>query len=476
MTYENDYGNGQMPQGARYDGGYDPTQVNPVQNGPVPPYQAPSQPAAQQDPNGGKPKRGNGTLRSIVAGGVAGALATGAIVAALLGTGVIGGSGSASSGSRATSDSSAGQTISINASTEDATVAQAVAAKCLPSVVTVTVSTSEGEGLGSGVILDTDGNIITNYHVVEGAQTINVTIDGKSYAATLVGSDASSDIAVVHAEVDDGTTLTPMEIGDSSSLVVGDWVMTIGSPLGLEQSVADGIVSALYRSTLSQSANGNTIYTNLIQTNAAINQGNPGGALVNDKGQLVGINTLLASETESFSGIGLAIPGNYAVELAQKIIAGETITHAYLGVSVQTVNAYNAQTNHLSVNQGAYVAGVATGGAAEQAGLQEGDIITKVDDTDVDSADGLILAVRSHNVGDQVTVTYMRGSEEQTTQVTLGSDEGVTSSGSEEPDSRSRNDDSYSNGLPYDLYQYFFENQGNGGNDYPGSYEQNSLN
>ena len=266
-----------------------------------------------------------------------------------------------------------------------------------------------------------------------------------------MGSDASSDIAVVHAEVDDGTTLTPIEVGDSSSLVVGEWVMTIGSPLGLEQSVSTGIVSALYRSTLTQSASGNTIYTNLIQTDAAINQGNSGGALVNAQGQLVGINTLLASETQSFSGIGLAIPGNYAVDIAEKIIAGEPVTHAYMGVSVQTVNATNAQANNLGANEGAYVAAVTDGGSAASAGIQVGDIITKVDDTDVASADGLILAVRSHSVGDTVTVTYVRGNETKTAQVTLGSDEGATTGSG----SSSVSGGNGSESIPYDLYDYY---------------------
>ena len=236
-------------------------------------------------------------------------------------------------------------------------MAKAVAAKALPSVVSVYVSSNTGSGLGSGVILDTDGNIITNYHVVEGAESISVTINGKSYDATLVGTDASSDLAVVHAELN-GDTVTPIEIGDSDQLVVGDWVMTIGSPFGLDQSVSAGIVSSLSRNQLMQSASGNTLYTNLIQTDAAINPGNSGGALVNAEGQLVGIDTLFSSDTESFAGIGFAIPGNYAIEIANKIIAGEQVTHAYIGLSMQTVNAQNAQQYHLSVNQGAYVAEV----------------------------------------------------------------------------------------------------------------------
>ncbi len=386
--------------------------------------QDPAQPTGE--PGGGK-RKSNGTVRTIVTGAISGVAGAAIVVGLLFGTGTITTAGTSGSSSSTTSN------ITINTSEEDTSVAKAVAAKCLPSVVSVYVTTSEGTGMGSGVILDTDGNILTNYHVIEDAQSITVTIEGETYNATVVGSDESSDIAVINAEVPDDVTLTPIEVGDSSALEVGDWVMTIGSPLGLEQSVSTGIVSALYRSTMLTSSSGNTIYTNLIQTDAGINQGNSGGALVNEQGQLVGINTMLVSETESFSGIGLAIPGNYAVEIANKIISGETITHAYLGVSVQTVNSGNSSA--LSVTSGAYVASVTEGGAADEAGIQAGDIVTELDGEEVTSADGLILAVRSHSVGDVVDVTVVRNGEELTLSVTLGSDEGVTTSSDDDSDS-----------------------------------------
>ena len=363
-----------------------------------------------------------GTWKGAVAGAVAGAAVSAALVAALMGTGVISTGGS---NNRLVTQSSAGQTISIATAGEDTTVAQAVAAKCLPSVVSVYVSTSDGSsGIGSGVILDTDGNIITNWHVAGDAEAISVTIDGQSYDATLVGGDSSSDIAVIKAELN-GALVTPIEVGNSSDLVVGDWVMTLGSPLGLDQSASSGIVSALYRNTLMTGTAGNTIYTNLIQVDAAINGGNSGGALVNDKGQLVGINTLYANGagTESFSGIGFAIPGNYAVDIANKVIKGEQVTHAYIGLSCATVNSQNAQANHLSVSQGAYVAEVAEDSPGAAAGIQVGDIITKIGDNEVTSADGFILAVRSHAVGEQVEVKFVRDGKEQSVNVTLGSDE-----------------------------------------------------
>lgn len=377
--------------------------------------------------NGSKPgndnNKRNGVAKSIVAGALSGLVATLAVVLVLFLTGVIGGP-SASTGSAVSSggSSSSNGTINITSSDTSASTAEAVAAKAMPSVVSVNVTTDSGQGLGSGVILDTDGDIITNYHVIDGATSVSVTIDGKSYEASVVGSDSSSDLAVIKADLN-GDSVTPIEVGDSSQLNVGSWVMTIGSPFGLDQSVSEGIVSALYRNELLQSSSGDTIYTNLIQVDAAINPGNSGGALVNDQGQLVGISTLYSSSTESFAGIGFAIPGNYAVQIANKIISGQEVTHAYIGLSMQTVNAQNARSNGLSVNQGAYVAEVVSGSPADEAGIEKGDIIVAMDGEEITSADGMVLAVRSHDIGDTVTVTVVRGNETKDLTVTLGSDE-----------------------------------------------------
>lgn len=377
--------------------------------------------------NGSKPgndnNKRNGVVKSIVAGALSGLVATLAVVLVLFLTGVIGGP-SASTGSAVSSggSSSSNGTINITSSDTSASTAEAVAAKAMPSVVSVNVTTDSGQGLGSGVILDTDGDIITNYHVIDGATSVSVTIDGKSYEASVVGSDSSSDLAVIKADLN-GDSVTPIEVGDSSQLNVGSWVMTIGSPFGLDQSVSEGIVSALYRNELLQSSSGDTIYTNLIQVDAAINPGNSGGALVNDQGQLVGISTLYSSSTESFAGIGFAIPGNYAVQIANKIISGQEVTHAYIGLSMQTVNAQNARSNGLSVNQGAYVAEVVSGSPADEAGIEKGDIIVAMDGEEITSADGMVLAVRSHDIGDTVTVTVVRGNETKDLTVTLGSDE-----------------------------------------------------
>ncbi len=370
-------------------------------------------------PGGAGGGRGGHPVRNVLVGGLSGVIAAGALVLGLRATGVIGGTQIIR-----TTDSAAGQTVSISASGENVDVAKAVAAKALPSVASVHVSTAKGSGLGSGVVLDDKGNIITNYHVVKDATAISVTINGKSFDATLVGTDASSDLAVLHVDLGD-TKVTPMEVGDSDSLVVGDWVMSIGSPFGLDQSVSAGIVSALTRNQLLESSSGATLYTNLIQVDAAINPGNSGGALVNSEGKLVGISTLYSSDTQSFAGIGFAIPGNYAVSVANKIIAGETVTHAYIGLTMQTVNAQNALRNNLPVNQGAYVASVTEGGPAAEAGIKKGDVITAMNGEAITSADGMILSVRSHSIGEKVAVTVRRGSQEQTFMVTLGSDEAL---------------------------------------------------
>lgn len=355
---------------------------------------------------------------------------------------------------QSTSDSSSGSTVlggsggSIEVSGGEATLAEAVSQKVLPSVVNIDVYTQQSSGiygmfgmygsgngsseetlssLGSGVIISEDGYILTNQHVVSGADKLMVTLyDGNQYEATVVGEDASSDLAVVKVEADEA--LTAIEIGDSSGLTVGEWVMTAGSPYGLEQSVATGIVSATNRSSVLESEGGTAYYTNMIQTDAAINPGNSGGALVDSNGALIGINTMITSSSGSYSGVGFAIPVDYAMGIAQQIIDGKTPSHAQLGVTTATVTSQVAQAYGLSVDAGALITGVSSGSGAEAAGIQEGDVITKVNDTAVESATDLILAVRSVNPGDTAQVELNRNGETQTVTVTLGSDEGTSSS------------------------------------------------
>lgn len=338
-----------------------------------------------------------------------------------------------------TAGASGSSTQKITIDSEDTTLAEAVSAKALPSVVSITATSSGSQGntlsqsadesdssgsVGSGVVLDTEGHILTNNHVVDGYDQYVVTMDdGTTYEAEFVGNDASSDLAVIKLKDADSSKLTPIEIGDSSKLNVGEWVMAIGSPFGNEQSVSTGIVSALYRSTAMSSTSGNTIYANMIQTDAAINPGNSGGALVNDNGELVGINSLIESYSGSSSGVGFAIPVNYAKNIADQIIDGKTPVHPYLGATLSSVNALNARTNKLSTDSGAYVASVVEDGPAAKAGIQEGDVITKLGDDEITSADGLIIALRSHEVGEKVEITLVRGKDEKKVTVELGSDE-----------------------------------------------------
>jgi putative serine protease PepD len=246
--------------------------------------------------------------------------------------------------------------------------------------------------------------------------------------------------------------------------------MSVGSPFGLENSVSAGIVSALYRNTLLEGSSGNTLYTNLIQVDASINPGNSGGALVDSEGKLVGICTLYSSDTESFAGIGFAIPGDYATQIADTIISGQTVTHAYIGLSMATVNSRNAETNNLSVNYGAYVADVTSGSPADEAGIEVGDVIIGIGDTEVTSADGAILAVRSHSIGDTVTVTVVRGSEQKIFQVTLGSDEALQQEQQNSDSGADSGDTTTDNGVSLeDLQRLYEEMQQRQQNSTPGS-------
>ena len=272
--------------------------------------------------------------------------------------------------------------------------------------------------------------MLTNYHVVEGSEALKGNAGGQEYDAEVVGTDASSDLAVI--KLKDASGLTPADIGDSDDLNVGQWVMTIGSPFGLEQSVATGVVSATSRSEIidnSSSYNGSsqggssiTIYPNMIQTDAAINPGNSGGALVDKNGKVIGVNTLITSYSGNYSGVGFAIPVNYAIAIAQQIIAGETPGHAQLGVSLSTVNSANAQRYGLAVSEGAYVSAVNAGSGADEAGIEVGDIIVSFNGKKISSASDLMVAVRECSIDDTVDVKVNRDGAEKTFSVNLGSD------------------------------------------------------
>lgn len=228
--------------------------------------------------------------------------------------------------------------------------------------------------------------------------------------------------------------------------------MAIGSPFGLEQSVATGIVSATSRSQVVSSQTDGTqkIYPNLLQTDAAINPGNSGGALVDKNGRLLGINALIESESGNYAGVGFAIPANYAVDLAKQIIDGKTPSHAQLGISMTNVSASNAAQYGWAVNEGAYVSGVTSGGPAEKAGIKVGDIIVKIEGEKVSTTSDVLLSVRKHNPGDQISITVNRSGEEITVNAILISDEGQT------PQAQQQQGNGFNNQDMYDLWKYFF--------------------
>ena len=266
--------------------------------------------------------------------------------------------------------------------------------------------------------------MLTNNHVVAGAQQLTVTLaDGRTYEAEIRGTDPSTDLAVITVK-NAPSDLTPIAIGDSDKIAVGDPVMAVGNPLGLAGTVTTGIVSALNRPVTTQAesdgsqagpngqaqGSGETVVTNAIQTSAAINPGNSGGALVNASGQLVGINSAIASLGSSSGGqsgsigIGFAIPVNEATSIAKQLIDSGTATHAYLGVTPQDGSASDGS----ATRAGAEVTSVGDGTPAAQAGLKVGDVIIAVNGERVESADSLVGHVREKSTGDKVTLTVLR--------------------------------------------------------------------
>ena len=301
-----------------------------------------------------------------------------------------------------------------------------VAHAVLPSVVSITVATATQGGEGTGVILSSDGLILTNNHVIaaaaDGNGRVTVTLnDGRSASAQIVGRDPTSDLAVIRAQKVTG--LQPAALGRSGDLAVGQQVVAIGSPLGLSGTVTSGIVSALNRPVRTGDSNDpqQTTVIEAIQTDAAINPGNSGGPLVNLRGQVVGINSAIATIGQSFGagqagniGVGFAIPIDQARPIADELVKQGHANHPQLGVQVQVGKAAGANPN------GGMIAAVIPGGAADKAGLRVNDVVTKVDDQQIDSGDALIAAIRAHRPGDEVTLTYLRGGSSHTTTVTLG--------------------------------------------------------
>jgi putative serine protease PepD len=282
-------------------------------------------------------------------------------------------------------------------------------------VVEITVSTSQatplgtqnGQAQGSGFVYDDQGHIITNQHVVDGASSISVRFwNGKVYKAELVGSDPSTDLAVIKVDAP-ASVLEPLSLADSSNVAVGDSVVAIGSPFGLEDSVTSGIVSALHREMTSPN---NFTIDDSIQTDAAINHGNSGGPLLDSQAQVIGVNSQIESDSGGNDGVGFAIPSNTVKSIVSQLISSGQAEHAYLGVAVDS-----------TVTGGAKISQVRNGTAADNAGLRVGDLITAVDGAKIDSADALTSAINAKKPGDTISVTYTRAGSSHTVQVTLGS-------------------------------------------------------
>jgi putative serine protease PepD len=316
----------------------------------------------------------------------------------------------------------------------------ATAAAVAPSVVSITVDSGQASAQGSGVVIDGKGHVLTNNHVVSGVgqgATITVTLkDGRAYKATVAGTDPSTDLAVITL-ANPPSDVKPVAFGNSEDLKVGDPVMAIGNPLGLAGTVTTGIVSALNRPVTTSadtpqdqnpfapgsgsSSDSAQVVTNAIQTSAAINPGNSGGALVNASGQLIGINSSIASLGSSSSGqsgsigIGFAIPVNEAKSIAAQLIAKGTAEHAFLGVTLQDGTASDGS----SQRAGAEVTSVSAGTPAANAGLRKGDVVIAVNSNAVDSSLALVANVRERAVGDKVTLTVLRAGKQLTLTTTL---------------------------------------------------------
>ncbi|MDO5736149.1 MAG: trypsin-like peptidase domain-containing protein [Propionibacteriaceae bacterium] len=359
--------------------------------------------------------------------GVAGLLAV-AVLSAGIGGGAALGVDRLVANPDTTSAVTSSQVVQADANNPDWT---AVAAAVSDAVVAIQVSSGQGGGQGSGVILDEEGHIVTNNHVIEGGGSgaqIAVLIKNELFKATVVGTDPSTDLAVIKVDAPP-SGLKTVKFADSSKLVVGQPVMAIGNPLGLSDTVTTGIVSALNRpvttkaatSTVGDSSNG-VVVTAAIQTSAAINPGNSGGALLNASGELVGITSSIATLSSGSGGqsgsigIGFAIGSDQARYIADQLIESGVAKHARLGVSAGDVRD--------SAQLGAQVSEVVAGSAAADAGIQVGDVITSMDGIDVNSSESLVALVRSARVGQDVTLGVLRDGVQESVTATLGSAEG----------------------------------------------------
>lgn len=277
------------------------------------------------------------------------------------------------------------------------------------------------EGIGSGVIISTDGYIITNNHVIDNADKIEVTLnDKRSFAAKLIGVDAVTDIALLKIEA---TDLPIIAFGDSDKLKVGEWVLAVGNPFNLTSTVTAGIVSAKARSL----GMGKMGIESFIQTDAAVNPGNSGGALVNTNGELVGINTAIASQTGNYAGYSFAVPISMASKIVTDLKQYGSVQRAVLGVTIRDINSSLAKEKNLEGLEGVYVESVSERSAALEAGIQAGDVITEVNNVKVRSVSELQEQVNRYRPGDKVSVKVLRGKDTKNFSLTLKNRQGNTS-------------------------------------------------
>jgi S1-C subfamily serine protease len=371
------------------------------------------------------------------------------VLAAVLAAAVLGGgigaatvltfdSNDSASSATTVKQTTAATSAPVATSTDLLSIAE-IAKRTTPSVVEITVSGNVGENSqgqpaqqaqGSGWVYDAEGHVITNQHVVEGASSVRVMLqDGKSYPATVVGADPSTDLAVIKVDAP-ADLLVPLELGDSDALEVGDGVVAIGSPFGLEGSVTSGIVSALHREM--RSPNGFSI-NDSIQTDAAINHGNSGGPLLDLVGKVVGVNAQIESDSGGNDGVGFAIPAATVSTIASQLIESGSVEHAYLGVTLQEIPADVA--DQVDGTAGAAIAEVRPGTPAAQAGLKAatsqktvegtpypsgGDVVTEADGQPITTSDDLQKAVDAKKPGDTMELTVVRDGKTRTVTVTLG--------------------------------------------------------
>ncbi|MCU0419069.1 MAG: Do family serine endopeptidase [Cyclobacteriaceae bacterium] len=286
-------------------------------------------------------------------------------------------------------------------------------------------------GTGSGVIINPEGYIVTNNHVVQGAEVVEVTLnDNRVFKAEVIGTDPDTDLAVIKISQ---KSLPHLSFVNSDEAKVGEWVLAVGNPFNLNSTVTAGIISAKgrniniinsNRSMEDLERNGNTAIESFIQTDAAINPGNSGGALVNLNGGLIGINTAIASNTGSYAGYGFAVPANIVSKVTEDLIAYGTVQRGWLGVQVTSVTQQLAKENDLSVSEGAYVSDFADKSSAKEAGIEKGDVIVKLDETDIKSSTALIEYIGRKRPGDKVNVTVNRGGKTKAIPVTLKTRDG----------------------------------------------------